>query len=46
MNTLLFYLFTLSLSQFIIIIIIIIIIFMVLVMMVFPNKLALSVLCK
>ena len=37
----------LSLSQFIIIIIIIIIIiFMVLVMMVFPNKLALSVLCK
>ena len=34
----------LSLSQFIIIIIIII--FMVLVMMVFPNKLALSVLCK
>ena len=33
----------LSLSQFIIIIIII---FMVLVMMVFPNKLALSVLCK
>ena len=36
----------LSLSQFFIIIIIIIIIFMVLVMMVFPNKLALSVLCK
>ena len=36
----------LSLSQFFFIIIIIIIIFMVLVMMVFPNKLALSVLCK